>query len=136
MFDKLEYCGICGFALKWFESYLYSRQQYVFLDGASSTTSHINCGVPQRSILGPLLFILYINDIAKCSEILWLILLADDTNIFYSNSDISEIEIIVKAQLCKLSTWFKANKLSINATKTNFTIFYIKRSSSMEDNLN
>ena len=82
LLDKLEYYGIRGFALKWFESYLYSRQQYVFLNGASSTTSHINCGVPQGSILGPLLFILYINDIAKCSEILRLILFADDTNIF------------------------------------------------------
>ena len=86
LLDKLEYYGIRGFALKWFESYLHSRQQHVFLDGASSGTSHINCGVPQGSILGPLLFILYINDIAKCSEILRLILFADDTNIFYSSA--------------------------------------------------
>ena len=80
LLNKLEYYGIRGFALKWFESYLHSRQQYVFLNGASSATSHINYGVPQGSILGPLLFILYINDLAKCSEILNLILLADDTN--------------------------------------------------------
>ena len=53
---------------------------------------------------------------AKCSEILRLILFADDTNIFYSNSDMSEIENIVNTELCKLSTWFKANKLSLNAT--------------------
>jgi hypothetical protein len=108
---------------------LHSRQQYVFLDGASSGTSHINCGVPQGSILGPLLFILYINDIAKCSEILRLILFADDTNNFYSNSDMSEIENIVNTELCKLSTWFKANKLSLNATKTNFIIFGYKKMS-------
>ena len=127
LLDKLEYYGIRGFALKWFESNLHSRQQYVFLDGASSVTSHINCGVPQGSILGPLLFILYINDIAKCSDILRLILFADDTNIFYSNSDISEIEIIANAKLCKLSTCFKANKLSLNATKTNFIIFGYKK---------
>ena len=86
-----------------------------------------NCGVPQGSILGPLLFILYINDIAKCSEILRLILFADDTNIFYSNSDTSEIENVVNTELCKLSTWFKANKLSLNATKTNFIIFGYKK---------
>ena len=127
MLNKLEYYGIRGFALKWFESYLHSRQQYVFLDGAFSATIHVNCGVPQGSILGPLLFILYINDIATCSEILRLILFADDTNIFYSNSDRSEIENVVNAELRKLSTWFKANKLSLNATKTNFIIFGYKK---------
>ena len=127
LLDKLEYYGIRGFALNWFESYLHSRQQYVFLDGASSAMCHINCGVPQGSILGPLLFILYINDIVKCSDILQFILFADDTNIFYSNSDISELERIVNVELSKLSNWFKANRLSLNATKTNFIIFGNKK---------
>ena len=70
---------------------------------------------------------MYINDIPKCSEIIRLILFPDDTNICNSNSDTSEIEFIVNAELCKLSTWFKANKLSLNATKINFIIFGYKK---------
>ena len=80
---KLEYYGIRGLALDWFKSYLHCRKQYVFLNGQSSTMSPVVCGVPQGSILGPLLFLLYNNDIAKCSDILNFILFADDTNLFY-----------------------------------------------------
>ena len=82
---KLDYYGVRGTALQGFKSYLQNRQQYVHLNGASSSLRNIVCEVPQGSILGPLLFILYINDIVKCSDILQFILFADDTNLFYSN---------------------------------------------------
>ena len=87
----------------------------------------IICGVPQGSILGPLLFILYVNDIASCCEMLKLILFADDTNLFYSNRDYSELERVVNIDLSKLADWFKANKLSLNAAKTNFILFGYKK---------
>src|ERR1700690_2401056 len=95
LLDKLSYYSIRGIALDWFRSYLHSRQQYVFLNGVSSALKHIDCGVPQGSILGPLLFILYINDIINCSEILSLILFVDDTNIFCSNNKIIKLENII-----------------------------------------
>jgi len=124
---KLEYYGIRGLALDWFKSYLHCRKQYVFLNGQSSTMSPVVCGVPQGSILGPLLFLLYINDIAKCSDILNFILFADDTNLFYSNKELRKLVLIVNWELSKLSDWFKANKLSLNAIKSNFIIFGSKR---------
>ena len=124
---KLDYYGVRGVALNWFKSYLKNRQQYVHLNGASSALSNIVCGVPQGSILGPLLFILYINDIIKCSDILQFILFADDTNLFYSNRNISELEFVMNIELSKLLNWFRANKLSLNAAKTNFIIFGNKR---------
>ena len=114
-------------ALEWFKSYLCSRKQYVFLNGQSSTMRPVVCGVPQGSILGPLLFLLYINDIATCSDILNFILFADDTNLFYSNKDLSKFILIVNWELSKLSDWFRANKLSLNAIKSNFIMFGNKR---------
>ena len=123
LLKKLEYYGIRGITLAWFRSYLMDRQQYVYLNGASSVLGKVNCGVPQGSVLGPLLFIIYINDIIQCSDVLKLILFADDTNLFYHNSDICQLEYVVNNELEKLFTWFRANKLSLNALKTNFMIF-------------
>jgi len=68
LLDKLEYYGIRGLPLKWLESYLHNRQQCVHIENVPSTLSYVSCGVPQGSILGPLLFILYIIDIVMCSK--------------------------------------------------------------------
>ena len=124
---KLEYYGVRGICLEWFTNYLYNRKQYVYLNGASSVMSQIVCGVPQGSVLGPLLFILYINDIPNCSNILKFILFADDTNLFYCDQSLSELENIMNVELSKLSIWFRSNKLSLNAAKTNFILFGYKR---------
>ena len=86
---KLEYYGFRGVVLEWFKNYLNNRKQYVFHNNCKSDLKDIVCGVPQGSILGPLLFILYVNDIIHTSNVLDFILFADDTTILYSHKDIS-----------------------------------------------
>ena len=80
---KLEFYGVRGVALQWFKSYLSCRTQFVQYNGYNSSSKYIKSGVPQGSILGPLLFLLYINDLCNVSKALDFILLADDTNIFF-----------------------------------------------------
>ena len=92
------------------------------------------CGVPQGSILGPLLFILYVNDIVNCSEVLYFILFADDTNIFYSCKNSSDLLKIINEELLKLSNWFHANRLSLNILKTNFILFGSRSQLCCDDN--
>ena len=82
----------------------------------------ITCGIPQGSILGPLLFILYINDIVSTSNMLQFILFADDTTIIFSDKDISSKVDLINTELKEVTNWLKTNKLSVNASKTNFTI--------------
>ena len=117
LLKKLEHYGIRGVALQWFESYLTNRKQFVFVNDISSSVKDITYDVPQGSILGPLLFILYINDIVNCSDVLQFILFADDTNIFYSNLDCVILEAVLNIELAKLAEWFRANKLSLNVQK-------------------
>jgi hypothetical protein len=95
----------------WIQSYLRNRQQFVKIEDCDSEMQHVLCGVPQGSILGPKLFILYINDICNVSEIFKFILFADDTNLFCSGSDLSQLSLIVCKELNKLNTWFAVNKL-------------------------
>ena len=87
---------------------------------SNSEFKEIKCGVPQGSILGPLLFILYINDMCDVSKQLHIILFADDTNFFYSASNIDDVTNVVNNELKQLGLWFRANKLSLNVNKTNF----------------
>ena len=86
--NKLHFYGLRGTALNWFKSYLSNRQQCVLCNGTASTRLPVTCGVPQGSILGPILFLLYVNDIATVSPVLHLILFADDINIFMSHRDL------------------------------------------------
>ena len=119
---KLEHYGFRGTALDWFKSYLTNRKQFISFNNCTSNLQSIECGVPQGSILGPLLFILYVNDITHTSSIVDFILFADDTTILFSDKNIVNKVSIVNRELKEVSNWFRANKLSINASKTNFMI--------------
>ena len=120
---KLEYYGIRGTALNWFESYLSDRKQYVSVNGANSSYLSVSCGVPQGSVLGPLLFLIYINDLPLSSSKLAFYLFADDTNIYYEAESLDQLQSVVNKELKKVKIWLDVNKLSLNIDKTNFTIF-------------
>ena len=118
---KLNAYGIRGNMLKWFKSYLSNRTQYVVFDGEKSDTNNIKCGVPQGSILGPLLFVLSVNDICNVSPLLFKILFADDTCVLLSGKNLNTLIDHMNTELISLNNWFKANKLSLNTKKI---IFY------------
>ena len=123
LLSKLQWYGIRGLALEWIKSYLSNRRQYVCYNNSNSELKEIKCGVPQGSILGPLVFILYINDMCDISKLLHLILFADNTNNFYVASNIDDVTNVVNNELKQLGLWFRANKLSLNVNKTNFIMF-------------
>lgn len=108
---------------EWIKSYLYKRQQFVKLGDVCSPYMDITCGVPQGSVLGPKLFILYINDMCKLSRTLKMVVFADDTNIFCCGKRLQELIDHATSELCMLKRWFDRNKLSLNLTKTKFMIF-------------
>ena len=100
-------------------------------DGALSSKKVIRCGVPQGSILGPLLFLLYINDLAGVSKLFLTILFADDTNLFCTGKDIIKLMEDINLELSKIFSWLNANKLSLNIDKTNFMLFCRKNVSNV-----
>ena len=124
---KLYSYGIRGSMLKWMESYLTDRSQYVVFDGKVSETRSIECGVPQGSILGPLLFIISVNDICNVSPMLFKILYADDTCVLISGNHLNDLIDRLNTELISLNNWFKANKLSLNTNKSFFMTFHRSR---------
>ena len=99
LLNKLQHYGIRGIALDWFRNYLTDRTQYVSIDGVNSTQLHVSCGVPQGSILGPLLFLIYINDLATVSKTAITILFADDTNNIYSSDSYEDLKVMATKDL-------------------------------------
>jgi hypothetical protein len=114
LLDKLYFYGIRGVAHKWFRSYLDQRRQFVVNESTTSHCKVVQCGIPQGSILGPILFLLYINDMTKCSNVFKFILFADDTNIFHFDSNPVSLVNAVNSELCLVDQWLRANKLSLN----------------------
>ena len=123
LLKKLERYGIRGIVNDWFDSYLSGRSQTIEIDSYISSKESLSCGVPQGSVLGPLLFLLYINDITKASDIFNVFLFADDTNLLYANKDLDLLESTVNAELIKVCDWITANQLTLNIKKSNFVIF-------------
>ena len=124
LLDKLYHYGIRGVAHNWFRDYLTNRYQYVHINGISSEQLPISCGVPQGSILGPLLFLVYINDLADVSKFATTVLFADDTNLIYKDKKYENFSFAIENDLDKISVWFRANELALNETKTKYVIFH------------
>ena len=122
LLQKLKCYGITGSSIYLLQSYLSERCQYVEYNHHRSNTLPISTGVPQGSVLGPLLFLIYINDLPMVSDVFNMLMYADDTTLYCNiNRNISEIEI--NHELWKVSQWQAANKLSLNVGKTKFMVF-------------
>ena len=130
LLKKLEHYGIRGVPLKWLSSYLSGRQQYVSFQNTNSDKMFIKRGVPQGSMLGPLLFLVLINYLHNVSSVLSYILFADDSNLLISGTNFKQILKIMNDELEKITWWFKNNSLCLNVNKTNFMVFAAKNKKS------
>ena len=123
LISKLNHYGIRGPTLNLLKSYLTNRKQYVKIGKQKSELRNISCGVPQGSVLGPLLFILYINDLHKACTTGDMRIFADDTTVFFKCKNTKDITSIGMQIMTHLNMWFKANRLTLNSEKSNFVVF-------------
>ena len=129
--DKLNYCGLRGKVNTLIQSYLSNRKQFVSIDGYDSVSRELICGVSQGSSLGPLLFLLYINDFRLCLHKSESGHFADDTYILFGSNKLGTIESVVNYELKLVSKWLRLNKLSLNAGKTKL-VFYRSKQHSLD----
>ena len=120
---KLEHYGIRGTPLKLLKSYLSNRHQFVTVSGHKSQTKEVSIGVPQGSVLGPLLFLIYINDLPQSTKNMKSILFADDTTLFTSHRDIHTLSKNMSDDLTMVKEWLIANCLTLNINKTYYMLF-------------
>ena len=127
LLSKLRAIGFDSTAIKWMKSYLEGREQVVDINGTLSSSLTVSCGVPQGSILGPLLFLLYINDMnAACNCKLFLF--ADDSALLISGKDKLQVEEALSSEVTKIRTWLTDNKLSLHLGKTESILFGTRHS--------
>ena len=124
LIKKLDYYGIRGVANEWFSSYLNKRSQFVSISGYDSKQKYIKHGVPQRSVLGPLLFLIYINDLHTAINYSKVYHFADDTNLLNISKNPKELQKQVNIDLKLLHSWLIANKISLNCSKTELIFFH------------
>ena len=123
----LNHYGICGVSNDWFKSCLCNCNQYVSIVGYESGLAALNCGIPQGSVLGPLLFLLHINDLNQAIKCCKVHLFADDNNLLCLSNSIKKLNKLVNADLKHLANWLNANKVSHNVKKTEMVIFKSKQ---------
>ncbi|CAB3992510.1 Hypothetical predicted protein [Paramuricea clavata] len=114
LLKKLEMYGVDPNSINWFRSYLTGRNQCTSINGTLSSLLPVTCGVPQGSVLGPLLFLIYINDLQACLSTSSLMMYADDTCLTVSSNDPKDLELKLNNELRKVQTWLRANKLTLN----------------------
>ena len=116
-----------GVMQSWFESYLSNRKHYVSIKDCSSSTSNITLGFPQGWMMGPVLFLLYINEMYRSSNQIRFVYFADDTTVFVSDCDINNVHATVNKELVGVDNWLKANRLSLNDSKISYMIISNQR---------
>ena len=122
LISKLAVHGIGGASIEWLKSYLSERNQKCFLNGSLSNSCVLSCGIPQGTILGPLLFLLYINDLPNCLSHSQPRMYADDTHLALAGNSANSIELNLNKDLASVSGWLIANKLTLNKSKTEFML--------------
>ena len=122
LLSKLSHYGICGNAYNWSKSYLENRTQLCSINGSLSKNRSLTCGVPQGTILGPLLFLLYINDLPNCLSNCESRMYADDTHLTYAGDCVDNLQLYLNQDLDNVHDWLRANKLTLNMTKTEFML--------------
>lgn len=132
---KLQAMGLKDSSINWFSSYLSDRKQVVEISGTHSSPANISCGVPQGSILGPLLFLVYVNDMAAVVQNK-LMLYADDSAILVSSKNKEDIELLLSKDMNTVSQWLACNKLSLHLGKTESILFGSKQRLKHQSNLN
>jgi hypothetical protein len=125
LLKKLEKMGVQGTALDWFKSYLSNRSQVVDINGNISVMKNISISVLQGSILGPILFLCFINDLYKSTNLL-TVMFADDTCSLDSDDDLNTLISRINVEINRIAVWFKANKMATNISKTKYIIFRSK----------
>ena len=133
LLEKIQHYGIRGIAHQWFKSCLESRKQFAFINGVESELGSVNYGVPQGSVLGPLLFLVYINDLCYAIKASCPLHFADDTCLLNIQNFIKQIKSTLNRDLKQPALWLSANKITLNVAKTEVILFKPKNKQFVTD---